>query len=58
MSKQEGLLRREKEYVKFAQLLKRAQREGRLDGTHECRLCGMKFHTVEEAAECCRVRVP
>jgi len=59
MAKQEkeGILRRDKEYVKFVQLLKKAEADGRLDGAYCCTLCGMKFQTREEAAECCKVSV-
>ena len=49
-----GLLLRDKEYVRYVQLLKKAESEGRLDGQFTCRLCGMKFHSVEEAESCCR----
>ena len=52
-----GVLVRDKEYVKYVQLLKRAEREGRLDGSCLCNLCGMRFGSEEEAAECCRVTV-
>ena len=52
-----GLLRKDKEYVKFVQLLKRAEVDGRLDGGFECNLCGMKFRSREEAAGCCKVTV-
>jgi hypothetical protein len=51
------VLKRDKEYVKFVQLLRKAEREGRLDGDFICRLCGMKFHSVEDAAACCKVTV-
>jgi hypothetical protein len=59
MEKQDksGVLVRDKEYVKFIQLLRKAEREGRLDGTYSCTLCGMKFNTQEEAEECCRIMV-
>ena len=59
MAKQakEGILRRDKEYVKFVQLLKKAEADGRLDGTHSCTLCGMSFQTRDEAASCCKVTV-
>lgn len=52
-----GVLQRDKEYVKFVQLLKKAEREGRLDGEYICRLCGMKFQTADDAAACCKVTV-
>lgn len=59
MSEQEKreILRKDKEYVKFVQLLKRAERDGRLDGDFVCGLCGMKFPTREEAAACCKVTI-
>jgi hypothetical protein len=58
MAKQEkGLLRKDKEYVKFVQLLKRAEKDGRLDGGFTCKLCGMKFSAADEAATCCKVTV-
>ncbi len=57
MEKQEDkgvLLVRDKEYVKYVQLLKRAEKEGRVDGDHDCGLCGMRYNTREEADDCCR----
>ncbi len=54
---QEGVLQKDREYVRFAQLLKRAERDGRLDGTFACNLCGMKFTTATAADSCCRVTV-
>jgi hypothetical protein len=52
-----GLLRKDKEYVKFVQLLRKAEMEGRLAGKHGCKLCGMKYESREEAQQCCRVTV-
>lgn len=52
-----SLLRRDKEYVKFTQLLRRAERDGRLDGAHTCSLCGMKFNNPEDAEKCCKVPI-
>lgn len=59
MAKQEknGVLQKEREYVRFAQLLRRAEKDGRLDGTYVCKLCGMKFATLAGADACCRVTV-
>ena len=51
------VLHRDKEYVKFVQLLRKAEREGRLDGDYVCTLCGMKFQSVEDAHACCKVTV-
>lgn len=52
-----GLLVRDKEYVKYVQLLRKAEKEGRVDGTHVCGLCGMRFNSREDADACCRVSV-
>ena len=56
MDKQEeaGVLMKQKEYVRYQQLLRRAEVEGRLDGDFVCPLCGMKYHSKEEARDCCR----
>jgi len=52
-----ALLRRDKEYVKYMQLLDKAEADGRLDGKFACKLCGMKFHTQELADVCCKIPV-
>jgi hypothetical protein len=39
--------------VKFAKLLAKASAEGRVDGKHRCRLCGMKYNSEAEAGMCC-----
>ncbi len=59
MDKQEemGVLVKEKEYVKYVQLLKKAEEEGRLDGKFVCLLCGMRFQTKAEAQQCCKANV-
>jgi hypothetical protein len=49
-----GVLTKDKEYVKYVQLLKKAEREGRLDG-FPCPLCGSRYATNEDAEGCCRV---
>jgi len=51
------VLEQEETYVKFARLLERAQVEGRVDGPHRCPICGMRFRTDKESADCC-ARVP
>jgi hypothetical protein len=48
-----GVLMRDKEYVKFVQLLKKAEKDGRLDG-YPCQLCGSRYNTREDAEGCCR----
>lgn len=59
MEKQEkgDVLVRDKEYVKFVQLLRKAEKEGRVDGGHTCGLCGMRFNSKHDAEGCCRVMV-
>jgi len=52
-----NLLAKDKEYVKYVQLLRRAEMDGRLDGKYTCKLCGMKFHTMEQANACCKIPV-
>ncbi len=48
-----GVLMKDKEYVKFVQLLRKAEREGRLDG-YPCPLCGSRYISNDDAEECCR----
>ena len=52
-----GILKREKRYVKFMQLLRKAENDGRIDGKYTCSLCGMLFQSEEEAQGCCKVSV-
>ncbi len=38
-------------------LIRKAEKEGRLNGRHRCPICGMRYHGVAEADACCeRVR--
>lgn len=34
-------------------LVKEAVRSGRVGGKYRCGVCGMRYHTEEEASECC-----
>lgn len=52
--REKGLLMKDKEYVKFVQLLRKAEKEGRLDG-YPCPLCGSRYATNDDAEGCCRV---
>lgn len=52
-----GILKREKKYVKFMQLLRKAEADGRLDGKFKCRVCGMLFQEKEQAEGCCKVTI-
>jgi hypothetical protein len=45
---------KDKEYVKYVQLLRKAERDGRLDG-YPCPLCGSRYVTKDDAEDCCRV---
>lgn len=49
-----GVLMKDKEYVKYVQLLRKAERDGRLDG-YPCPLCGSRYVTKQDAEACCRV---
>jgi hypothetical protein len=49
-----GVLMKDKEYVKYVQLLRKAERDGRLDGV-PCPLCGSRYQTKDDAEDCCRV---
>jgi hypothetical protein len=52
-----GVLMKEKEYVKYVQLLRKAEKEGRVAGAHSCVLCGMRYAAKEDADQCCRISV-
>lgn len=49
------VLVKEKKFVKFHRLLERAEAEGRLDGEHRCPLCGMRYLSVQESVDCCKI---
>ncbi len=51
-----GVLTKDKEYVKFVQLLKKAEKDGRLDG-YPCQLCGSRYPSKVEAEGCCRIHL-
>ena len=38
---------------RFVQLLRKAEKEGRLDG-YPCQLCGSRYNSHEDAEGCCR----
>ena len=44
-------------YVKYHQLLAKAEREGRIDGKYRCPVCGMRFLTFDEADLCCKLEL-
>jgi hypothetical protein len=49
-----GVLTKDKEYVKFVQLLRKAEKDGRIDG-YPCQLCGSRYSSKIEAEGCCRI---
>jgi hypothetical protein len=53
--KEAPVLKKGKNYVKFHRLLAKAEAEGRLDGKHQCPVCGMRYLSEPEADDCCRV---
>jgi hypothetical protein len=38
----------------YEMLLKRAEREGRIGGKHQCPICGMKYRKERDASNCCK----
>lgn len=54
MPKNSVLVEEEDEnYVMFSKLLAEAYAEGRVDGEHRCQVCGMRFNSAAESANCC-----
>lgn len=48
---------KEKPFVKYDQLIERAEREGRINGRFRCLVCGMRYHAKDDAEDCCRIAV-
>jgi hypothetical protein len=53
----EAILKKTKNYVKFHRLLTRAENNGRLDGKFRCPVCGMRYLTAEKSNNCCRIEM-
>ncbi len=51
----QGVLVRDKSFVKFERLLAKAEAEGRIDGPYKCLVCGMRYESKEDSENCCRV---
>ncbi|HMA76745.1 MAG TPA: hypothetical protein VKO43_05530 [Candidatus Krumholzibacteriaceae bacterium] len=51
----EKVLKKTKNYVKFHRLLTRAENNGRLGGKFRCPVCGMRYLSAEKANNCCRI---
>jgi len=52
---EDSSLVKEKHFVRYDQLIEKAEREGRLNGSYRCLVCGMRYNLKEEAEDCCKV---
>jgi len=48
-----SLLLKDGSFVKFERLLQRAEKEGRVKGSFNCLICGMRYQTKRESVACC-----
>jgi len=46
---------KEKHFVRYEQLIEKAEKEGRINGAYRCLVCGMRFNLKEEAEDCCSI---
>lgn len=54
---EDSALVKEKPYVKYDQLIARAEQEGRITGRYRCLVCGMRYHHKEESEDCCKIAI-
>jgi hypothetical protein len=54
VTEKDQALVREKPFVKYEQLIQKAEMEGRIDGPHRCIVCGMRYVEKDSAEDCCR----
>ena len=54
VTEKDQALVREKPFVKYEQLIQKAESEGRIDGPHRCIVCGMRYTEKDSAEDCCR----
>jgi len=54
VAEKDQALVREKPFVKYEQLIQKAEVEGRIDGPHRCIVCGMRYTDKDSAEDCCR----
>ena len=52
--KEDDVLVRDPNYVKYERLLLQAEAEGRIDGRFSCLVCGMRYRDKDDAEDCCR----
>lgn len=51
--KEDDVLVRDPNYVKYERLLHQAEAEGRIDGRFTCLTCGMRYPHKCDAENCC-----
>ena len=47
------ILQKDRPNSTYELLLRKAVSEGRVGGGHRCQVCGMRYNSREEAADCC-----
>lgn len=52
---EDSSLVKEKHFVRYEQLIEKAEKEGRINGAYKCLVCGMRFNLKEEAEDCCSI---
>ena len=53
-TEKESALVKEKPFVKYDQLITKAEREGRINGPYRCIVCGMRYLDKDGAEDCCK----
>jgi hypothetical protein len=48
-----GILQKDRANSTYDLLLRKAVEEGRIGGSHRCRVCGMRYNAPEAAGTCC-----
>jgi hypothetical protein len=48
-----SILQKDRANSTYELLLRKAVEEGRIGGTHRCRVCGMRYNDPGEAQTCC-----
>ncbi len=48
-----GILQKDRANSTYDLLLRKAVEEGRIGGSHRCRVCGMRYNSAETASSCC-----
>jgi len=55
VGREDEVLKKTKNYVKFHRLLEKAEMSGRLDGKFRCPVCGMRYLSASDADDCCKI---